>query len=505
MTKLTNLFQFLVLVVVIARAGAAGAVPITYVFTGTASGTVNGSTSFSEATLTVTAYGNTDDVTFDSGSQTYRDSNVSTFITISGIGTMTVTPSAGNRDYVFDNQTPFGESGEGRIGYGINGITSCCDIIQFPNAGYLTYDLKSAIGPFASTADLSTGDWVNVPTSMGPLTVTSFTGAFSATEPTSITLTLEPNVQAIYSFDNGANKYKITPSQYSTGGEVLTITEVPVLKSSFLPPANFTNETCIPVANFTTANGADTCVNYQADCSFGGVPGGGDCDTLLYTLLESYDLPSDLPAIGGPDLLLVHGSRCPTSSTALALSIFTDYFVIRQDPTTKGSGSGTGSCFEVTYTPGATPITGGSISRFVGWLSPVSDSDLNQVKAGATRPLAFNWSDNQGNPVTNLSYCMSFTSSSSGNVCQDSPPVPTPWVNLSSFGIVCPNGAPINPATDDTSIDASGDSGFQNLGNGNYQVNWKTRKGWKGSCANVQVTFDSGQTEVPATMGFQFN
>jgi len=319
------------------------------------------------------------------------------------------------------------------------------------------------------------------------------------------TQTLAPGVQTTYSFNNGAEKYKITPSPYSLGGETLTITQVPILKSGFIPPANFPNETCVPFADVTLANGVDTCVGFQAECSFGGVPNGGDCETLLYTLLESYDLPPDLPAIGGPDFLVVHFSGCPTSSTALAQSIFLDYYVTRIDPTSKGGGGGVGSCFEVTYTPGAPPITSGSTSRLVGWQSPVVDGNLNQVKAGSTRPLIFTWNDTSGNPITNLSYCNSFKTTIAGNVCQDSPTVKTPWVNLASFGIACPNGAPANPATDDPTLSTAGASGFQHLGGGDYQMNWKIPTSWKGSCANVQVTFDNGVTEIPATLGFQFN
>ena len=498
--KLTALPQLLLPVLLVAvYAGSASATPIYYVFTGTASGTL-GESSFSNKLLTVIATGNTDDVTVASG--TYSDNKLSTTITIADIGTMTVTPGAGNYDYVFDNPTlePYGP----RIGYGVTGIQNPSDIIQFTNAAYQTYDLKSSIGPLTSGMDLSIADWVNVPTSSGPLTLSTYTNnTFTATEGTSITQTLEPGVQAVYSFDNNANKYKITPSPYSIGGEVLTITEVPILKSNFVPPANFPNETCIPVADFTAANGADTCVEYQADCSFGGVPGGGDCNTLLYTLLESYDLP-DLLAIGGPDFLVVHGSGCPTSSTALAQSIFTDYFVTRIDPTTKGGGRGTGSCFEVTYTPGAPLITSGSTSRFVGWQSPVKNSDLNQVKAGSTRPLIFNWNDSAGNPITNLSYCNSFVETNSGYVCQDSPTVPTPWVSVSQFVVACPGAVTVNTATD-TSISTSGNSGFQNNGGGNYQLNWQTRKSQKGTCVNIQVTFDNGVTEIPAMLGFQLN
>ena len=310
------------------------------------------------------------------------------------------------------------------------------------------------------------------------------------------TQTLEPGVQSVYTFLT--DKYKITPSASSQGGESLTITAVPILKSSFVPPANFPNETCVPFADFSAANGADTCVGFQADCSYNGFPGGGDCNTLLYTLLESYDLPADLPAIGGPDFLVVHGSGCPvTPSGAAAQSIFTDYYVTRIDPTTKGGSKGTGSCFEVMYTRGAPLIATGTVSssQFVGWGTPVVNGLLNLVKAGSTRPLIFNWNDGSGNPVLDLNYCPNM----SGTGCA------TPWVNLSSFGIVCANGTPVNTATDTPSTSSAGNSGFQSNGGGNYQLNWQTQKSWKGYCANVQATFDNGLVMVPASIGFQFN
>jgi hypothetical protein len=309
----------------------------------------------------------------------------------------------------------------------------------------------------------------------------------------SVTHTLRPGVQTTYTFPGKNDPYKITPSPYSLGNETLTITAVPILKSNFVPPANFPNETCVPFADYSAANGADTCVGFQADCSFNGVPNGGDCATLLYQLLESYDLPPDLPAIGGPDFLLVHGSGCPTSNTAVAQSIFTDYFVTRIDPTTKGTGGGTGSCFEVTYTPTAAPITSGSISRFVGFASPVVDTALNMVKAGSVRPLAFQWLDNTGKPVTNLSWCAS--PSPSPGSCT------APWVNLQYFSISCVTDAQLSTATD---VSSPGNSGFQNLGGGNYQMNWQTQKSWKNTCANVRVTFDNGVAIIPA-VGFQFN
>ncbi len=313
------------------------------------------------------------------------------------------------------------------------------------------------------------------------------------------TQTLEPGVQTVYT--HGNDNWKITP-QFSTGGEQLRMTLVPILKSNYQAPQNFSGESCVPFADLSAIAGHDTCGLWQADCSVGGVANGGDCTTLLYQVMESYDLPPDLPAIGGPDFLVVHFKGCPTNSTDTAESIFTSYTVNRIDPTTSGSGGGTGSCFEVTYNTNAPAITSGTFSRFTGFDSPVIDSALNMVKAGSTLPLKFTFFDVFGNPITNLSYCYAPSTTQPG-VCTDSPAVASPWVNIFSFGIPCPGGQ-VNTQTDTSSLTATNNS-LQNLGGGAYQFNWKTQKAWAGYCTEVEVKFDGGLKVVPATLGFQFN
>jgi len=343
----------------------------------------------------------------------------------------------------------------------------------------------------SSTGTLASGGDANVTLALAQ--DASSCGGFTSLSQTQ---TLHPGVQTTYTFFN--DKYKITPSPYSNGGESLTITFVPVLYSAFVPPPNFPGEACIPFGDVSPTDpgaplGTDVCVDYEADCTVGGLPGAGDCNTLLYTILESYDLPPNLPAIGGPDALVVHGFGCPISGEN-AVSDFFAYSVDRIDPTTTRKGSGTGSCFELTYTPGAPVITGAGTtsSRLVAWQSPISDTDLNMVKAGSTRPLAFQLFDVLGNPVTNLTFCANTT----GRGCT------APWVNLAYFFANCQTDASPNI---DTDISSPGNSGFQNLGGGNYQMNWQTQKSWKGSCANVEATFDNGLNLIPADLGFKFN
>lgn len=303
-----------------------------------------------------------------------------------------------------------------------------------------------------------------------------------------------PGTTTTFTFNT--DTYKLTGLD-NRGGEQVSVDAFAIPTNLFPAFLSFPGETCVPYGDYSTD--VDTCVEFQVHCQVSAA------DTTAcnfdYDVATGYDLPAHLSGgIGGPDFLVAHGVDCPLTSTSPVQSIFLSYEANTKDPTTRGGSRGP-SCFVATYHPGAPPITTGI--GFVGWGPPVVNSDLNQVKAGSTRPLLFQFFDNLGNPVMNLSFCKSFT----GTVCNDIPAVPAPWINISSFGVSCPNSAPINPSTD--TVSSSGNSGFQNNGGGNYQLNWKTQKSWTGSCANVQVTyFTGGPANVvlfPANLGFKFN
>jgi hypothetical protein len=146
----------------------AGAEQITFVFDGTASG-VLGAQNFSNADLSVTAVEDTAEVpgpTAPFGIISFTPDLVT--IDISTVGTTTV-PNA----YVFDTQS------SGAAGFG---VTSGSDSIQIYDPSLATYDMKSPIGPIFEAADPSVSDWTDMPTSMGDLTVNSYTNlTFTAT------------------------------------------------------------------------------------------------------------------------------------------------------------------------------------------------------------------------------------------------------------------------------------------------------------------------------------
>ena len=91
---------------------------------------------------------------------------------------------------------------------------------------------------------------------------------------------------------------------------------------------------------------------------------------------------------------------------------------------------------------------------------------VNVAKAGTAIPLKWRLTDHAGNPVLDL----------------DS-------VRITSAGHTCDGGA----AEDAIEEVAPGASGLQNLGDGDYQLNWKSAKTYAGSCRTLQLDLGEGQ------------
>ena len=302
------------------------------------------------------------------------------------------------------------------------------------------------------------------------------------------TQTIFPGQTYVYPIGN--DNYKVMPFN-NLGGELLTLTAFLTPRASFVGPAGFTNESCVPYADFSGTT--DTCVEVQVTCAQGSA-GSNDCDTFNYQIETNYDLPADLPAIGGPDYLYYQNQACPTTGASTAQSIFLLYQVNRVDPLTKGGTNPTNGCFVATYTLGAPVITSGSTSTFVGFNPPVSNTALNIVKAGSTVPLQWVQLDNQGNAVKTMSLC---TAINSASACTAPAGLQTPWVFVQAYsvpGALCT--ADLTDGTDTLQTSPAGGSGLQNLSStqpGLYQYNWKTPSGTpKGTCAEITFTYSSG-------------
>ena len=103
---------------------------------------------------------------------------------------------------------------------------------------------------------------------------------------------------------------------------------------------------------------------------------------------------------------------------------------------------------------------------FTGFAAPVANPPtLNIANAGQSIPLKFRVTDSSGAPVTNLS-----------------------TVSVTAAPYACSGGA-AGPAVEE---DAAGSSGLQNLGDGYYQFNWKTPKGYALSCRMLVLDIGDG-------------
>ena len=82
-------------------------------------------------------------------------------------------------------------------------------------------------------------------------------------------------------------------------------------------------------------------------------------------------------------------------------------------------------------------------------------------------PLKWHLADASGHPVTDLAKA-----------------------DITVENVYCDTGAIIDPL--ETSLTVGG--GLQNLGNGDYQLNWKTSKAWAGSCKILTLDVGRGVT-----------
>jgi hypothetical protein len=143
----------------------AGAAQISYVFSGTATGTISGN-SFSDVTFSVTAVVDTASVPAPTAG----------LITVTP-GTVTVNNSASAQSVTVANTFLFDNQNLQEVGFGEGS-----DDIVFNDPSFGTYNLKTSTGPFFEASDPSIANWVNMPTSRGNLTVTSLTDlTFTAT------------------------------------------------------------------------------------------------------------------------------------------------------------------------------------------------------------------------------------------------------------------------------------------------------------------------------------
>jgi hypothetical protein len=113
---------------------------------------------------------------------------------------------------------------------------------------------------------------------------------------------------------------------------------------------------------------------------------------------------------------------------------------------------------------------------FEGFLAPVADLDangdpvLNVVMAGRAIPLKWRLTDATGAPVTTLTDAQ-----------------------ITVVGIPCG----LDTTLDQLEETTAGASGLQHLGDGNYQLNWKSPTGYANSCKRLRLDLSEGSITNP--------
>jgi len=373
-----------------------------------------------------------------------------------------------------------------------------------PDSGFLTVTNNGA-SSFTGTITLSGNSPLAGPSYCAPggMASDSFTGTLSPGQSRTFGLAPDasncggynaPQTQTLTAggtaiFPVGTDDYELAALD-NAGGEQITLLPIPVLQSSteagsnpsntFNPGTLFPTLSCAPYGDFNEAAANPECVEFQLTCS-----GASDCEQFLYTATTHYSFPTGFAGIGGPGFLKASGQSCPSS--LFNENIFRFY---SQDTTHSGGGGGL-SCFVAAFTPGDQIVA--SFTSFVGFQSPVSDTQINLIHAPQAVPLSWQQFIAPNVPLTNLTFCSS--PNPGVGACT------APWVNLGTIATTCPGGPPVHGSTE-TTISAAGNSGLQNFGNGNYQFNWKTVKGSTG-CVIVVATFDSGLVVYPATFQYK--
>ena len=122
---------------------------------------------------------------------------------------------------------------------------------------------------------------------------------------------------------------------------------------------------------------------------------------------------------------------------------------------------------------GGPPI---ALRDFVGFRRPVDNGDVvNTAKAGSNVPLKWRLLSESGAPIVDLA-----------------------GASVSVVTVSCQTGA----ATDAIEELASAPSALQNLGNGEYQLNWKSDKAWSG-CRRLKLTL-AGEAPITHDALFKF-
>jgi hypothetical protein len=260
--------------------------------------------------------------------------------------------------------------------------------------------------------------------------------------------------------------------QTATGQNVATFKTVSFGVTDSTPPTISTPVLSGGLGNNTFAQNANVTATFTCSDAAGAAPRSGlaGCGRNVLPLSNNAPLQTQSPRSGpaaGPTTQTVNNYSVPTSTSGpQTLTVYATNY------------AGLQSSASVSYCVGY-KVASVDGSGNPGFTQPVINPgsgalpNINSATITQAIPMQLTVTDCNGNPITNLTLA---------------PPSGTGTVVLSAYNqSVCKIDNPDNSI----STGAAGNSGWQNLGGGTYQYNWKPNAN-HGACLSFQVNLGDG-------------
>ena len=329
--------------------------------------------------------------------------------------------------------------------------------------GDYTYSVSG--GNATITGYTGPGGAITIPATLGTFPVVAI-GDYAFSENTTLTSVTIGN--SVTSIGNYAFTYCTSLTSVTIPNSVTSIGAGAFISCSSL--------TSITIPNSVTSIGAGafegcglTSVTIGNSVTSIGVEAFYNCSSLT-----SVTIPNSVTSIGAAAFQYCYGLT-KANFLGNAPSIGADVF------------SSCASTFSICYVAGATGFTTPTWNGypaavcvdFAGFFEPIDNEIVNVAKAGQAIPVKWRLTDFTGMPISD----------------------PASFVGLYSYSVMCSDFSGI--PTDAIEQYAAGASGLQYMGDGYWQFNWKTPKGYAGKCIDMYIQFEDGTTSPIANFKFK--
>jgi hypothetical protein len=300
------------------------------------------------------------------------------------------------------------------------------------------------------------------------------------------------------SVDNTANASNIVSAEYSLNGGPWkemsaadgafdALTEG--VTATFTPALSGPNQVCVHANDALGNNGPDACLSFTVADTMPPVVSNVKFSAVLTSMTGIATLTAtvDDSTTGGSNIASAAytlNGGAPVAMTAVDGPFGT---VVKEAVTATINPISAGAntvCVTGTDVPGNTskPVCSTfTLYGFKGFLSPIKMGVTNSANAPQTIPIKWWLTDAAGKPVSKASVFST--------------------IKVMSYQVDCKTLT--GDATKASAIGSPGKTGLKYLGNGRWQINWKTDKSFRGTCRKMFVQFTSVQSSPEVVFAFK--